>query len=656
MSDDRYNNPTPFQPQPSGYAGVDDFDEFEEATALVDLNALQNPTPQQLQGSPPPRQGFNPPPSFSDYSDDDEGGATQMVDLNALQGGAEIATSAPDYSAPAGGFEDVNSSEASTQFVSASSIQTGQQAYESQPPAPSEFATTAHSSVEAAQGTTQFLDINALTQGQGLGDAPSGMPQGEVGSIDQDHTLRGGYQFGPESIQQFGANTLIFAVTPDGLDVVLKRVWDQAPDSFPDWLITRVQQLNQIKHANLAEMNGLFTSTSGCWVELGRPKGVRLTHLLANGPKDPKVVKKWMKQVAAAITAVHTHSVLYGNLNPESIWIEEESSKVTLEPFDVLSFEDRGTLGMFGAPELQMPPDQRPVTPATDTYSFAAVTLMCLTGQVSPQALDSLQKMDKLKDALRDALNPDPTTRPTSFEPILKTLGSAGGFDPRLLVPIVAVLIVLVLGAVLLKKKPKPSTLPQTPVAVAGQEGTPTPDVAALDPLTLKTRVVAPGEVQTDERLKIETSYQLNPGVVVEEDGPHEPTEDEQKMAERERERAQQTLKDAPRADGPMEKQKAYKRVFESLVKIVKLEGALDASDKKMFETLAEDNFAREFYTSYITDVEKPLMQKSIGKARMPYSKLSKLDPYAKSGAFFERHKTPKFNVIVGEGSKKEKK
>ena len=672
MSDDRYNNPSPFQAQPSGFAGADDFDEFEEATALVDINALRNPPPQHAPA--PARQGFTPPPSFSDYSDDDEGGATQMVDLNALQGGAEIATSVPDYSTP-----EVPDYEASTQFVNINAMQAGpppshqpmapQHGYHSgpqpfaqpsgpqpfaQPSSPSEFATAAQPPV-TAEGTTQFLDINALSQGQGLGQgAPMG-PSGNVGPIEQDHTLRGGYQFGPESIQQFGANTLIFAVTPQGEDVVLKRVWDQSPDSFPDWLISRVQQLNQIKHKHLAEMNGLFTSSSGCWAELGRPKGVRLTHLLSNGPKDPKVVKKWMKQVAEAITAVHKHSVLYSSLSPESIWIEEDTGAVTLEPFDVLAFEDRGNLGVFGAPELQMPVDQRPVTPATDVYSFAAVTLMCLTGQVSPQSLESLQKMDKLKEALRAALSPDPNTRPTTFDPILKTLGSAGGFDTRLLVPIALVMMLMMIGVVVLKKKKKPAA-PQPPVATAGPTGEAPSNVAALDPLKLKARVVAPGEVETDERLKIETSYQLNPGQALDEDEPHEPTEDERKMADRERARAQGIIKDAPRAINDIEREKAYKNAFESLTKISKLEGALDASDKKMFRQLAEDDFARDLYISYIKEVEAPLMNKNIGKARMPYSKLSKLDPYAKSGAFFERHKNPKFNIIVGEGTKKVKK
>ena len=652
MSDDRFKQARQnlINQGQQAQTPFNDYDDSEEATAMVDISQFQSqPIPQAT-------PQFQPPPTFADYEDDDEG-ATQMVDLNSLQAGPDlhssVSTSAGFGAAqPSFGEAPVNALqvgqetdyEASTQFVNINELSAGPPAADMGAPA------VDYGAENPFEGSTQFVDLNALAQGQF--DGPS--MQGDASSIEQDHILNQGYQFTSESIQRFGDITLIFAQTPAGEDVVLKRVWEGSPDQIPDWLITRIQQLSQISHPRLASMNGMFTSSSGCWVQLGRPVGERLTYLIQQGTRTPGEVAKWMRQVADGLRAVHGYSILYANLTTDAIWVDEASGKITLEPFDVLTFENRGALGQFGPPELQLPPEQRAVTPATDVYSFAAVILYCLTGQVTPQALESLQKKDKLKEALREALNPDPTARTTTLDPIVKALGGAGGLDKRLLIPVVLVAMVFMVVAIMFSGGGG-GEQPTTPQPLP-------PDVANAnkpDPMAIKPRVIPPGEIQTDPRLKIETSYQLNP--VKEEEGAQaqtkEPTEADLKEAEKQREIARQKFEDAPKVGRDMREQ-YYKRAFKALAKAVKLQGKMTTDDKALFQKFLEDKYARQIHGSYVDQISKRLKNDGITAAKMPYRSLVEMDPNAKASVFFESNKRAKVEVIKGKGKqpKKEEK
>lgn len=643
MSDDRFKQARRSlmnQPQ------VPQYEESEDATAMVDLSTLQAGGPQ-----------FQPPPN---YGGSDEG-ATQLVDLNALQAGPPAGYGAapatpsfggappmPSFGAtPAdqsggvvigdgGGVADY---EASTQFVDLNALQAGAGAppMAAAPPPVADYGASAGGGGQAFEGSTQFLDINALAQGQFQGPQ---LQASDLQPVEQDQALHNDFSYGPESIQRYGDITLIFATNKQGKEVVLKRVWEGSPHTLPDELLSRIQLLQGIKHPKLAGMYGMLMANSGCWVELQRPVGVRLTHVLQQGVKDERTVAKWMKQVAEGIKVVHNHSILYGALTTDAIWLDEATGKIMLEPFDVLVFENRGNLGVFGAPEMNMPPNQRPVTPATDVYSFAAVTLAALTGQVSPQALESL-KNAKLKAALGAALSPDPTTRATIPEPIVQALGGGGGLDKRVLIPVVALMVVLLLVVVMMSGGGGEQN--------ANQPTLPAEATQPLDPMALQPRPVAPGEIQIDERLKIETSYQLNPlpqsADEEEQKANVEPSEDDIRRANERVEQGYAQLEAGNKSD-PQARPAYHKKAFQALTEAVRIKGKMGSKEEELWKTLMADEGARRSLASAIDEVETALKKDGMTSAQMNYRVLTRMHPKATAGKFFEKNNQAKAILV----------
>lgn len=640
MSDDRFKQARRSlmnQPQ----AGMPQYEDSEDATAMVDLNALQAGGPQ-----------FQPPPNYSnDYSQDE--GATQLVDLNALQAGPPAAAPPPMSSgfgvAPAdqssgvmiGDGRSVADFEASTQFVNLDALQAGPPAAAPPMGAPPMGAPPVadYGAGPVHEGSTQFLDINALAAGQFSGPQ---IQASDLQPVEQDQALLNDFTFGTESIQRYGDITLIFATNKrTKKEVVLKRVWEGSPHSLPDELLSRIQLLKEIKHPKIAEMYGMLMAGSGVWAELQRPPGMRLTHILQQGPKDERVVAKWMKQVADGLQAVHDRSILYGSLTTDAVWLDEQTGKVMLEPFDVLVFENRGNLGVFGAPELNIPPQQRPVTPATDIYSFAAITLAAITGQVSPQALETL-KNEKLKAALGAALGPDPTTRTTLPAPILQAMGG-GGLDKRLLIPVAALVMVMMLVVVVMS------------MGGGGEgeqpAGPPVVNTPPIDPMSIQPRIVPPGEVQLDERLKIETSYQLNPPPSQDDDVVKEPTADDIALADKRLAEARDKFKTAKTAKKEYEV-KLFKDAFIALTESSRLRGKMSSDDKELWDEIMENKTAREILGEEIAQVDKRLRNDGIVAALNPYRALSRMHPQAKAAKFFEKNNKAKTIVVSGKDDK----
>ena len=209
------------------------------------------------------------------------------------------------------------------------------------------------------EGNTQFVDLNQLMASSPQAttmpmDAVSVAGQMGAGGVSpaQDNLLAQTYQFGPEAVQQYGTNTLIFARNQQGQDIVLKRIWEGTFDQIPERVRAKLAQLGLLQHPGVTRMHGMFASPSGCWVELERPLGARLSFVLQSGPpQTPEQVAAWAKPVSEALALIHNQELIYGNMTSEAIWVDAASGQVKLEPFDVLAFVDRSSeMGPFAPP------------------------------------------------------------------------------------------------------------------------------------------------------------------------------------------------------------------------------------------------------------------------------------------------------------------
>jgi len=590
--------------------------------------------------------------------------ATEMVDMTQM----------PDFSQPppqqhdaaplvigSGSMGDTGDFEASTQFVNIADLAAGPPAGPGPGPGPGQSVGV------ASADATQMVDINAFQSGPVVDHGGGGeestqfvqlealqqgamAPQGSnVGAIEQDPMLRNHYQFGAQDIQRFGQHTLIFAQnTASGQAVVLKRIWEGDPSQMPGWMRQRVQQLENIRHPKLAAMNGSFVSNSGAWVELQRPPGARLTNMLQQqGPQPEAVIFPLMTQAIEVIETVHANQVLYANLTTDAIWVNE--GQVMLEPFDALMFEHRGDLGPYGAPEMRMPPEQRPVTPATDVYSLAMVTIASCKGAPDPSLIAHFGDAS-VQTALAQALEPNFQARAGDFSALKAAMGGgkaakAGpNIDPKqLILGAVTLIALLGVGSMFLPSSGNQGQA-ENPSASLPQR----PEVPQKEPKTS-----APGKVVDDERIAIVTSYQFNPPSEDDQDGSKEEIEqDLDKAAELVKEAKDKF--NAAKKYSKNDAREEYRNAMFDLRKAVDLEGTYSEENRALLAEFLARGEVLEYWEERNKLVEERLLESNEGGAATAYRTLTAINPEANSIDFFEKNKKFKVELIKGGGSSAE--
>ncbi|RDV39953.1 hypothetical protein DV096_05155 [Bradymonadaceae bacterium TMQ3] len=635
MSDDRFKQARRSlidranQRQQGGDGGFES--DADDKTQMVDLNALQ--------GGPEPQ--FAPPPTFEGPSDE----ATQLFELPPdMMGGQghdndHITSSAPDYggysrpaaqpAAPApsmggsGGHqvyigEDASGYEGSTQFVNIADFAEQAAHY------------TPEQQAAGYDGNTQFVDVNALMAGA---ESSGGDP------IENDQDLQRGYVFTPDAIQR-GDITLIFAQNQLGRPVVLKRVWEGPAEHMSTPLRQRIAQLHALRHPNLVPMNGMFVSRSGMWVEIDRPEGTRLTQIIQQqGAQAPEQVIAWLKAVSDVLETIHSQQLAYANLTTDAVWITPQGNAM-VEPFDMLRFEDRGGLGAFGPPEMQFPPAQRQLSPATDVFSLAAVATAALTGLPLDSSRLGQLSDQKLAQALQTALNPDPTQRqqtPFEFAASLKSGGGSGGLDMKVVIGGVAALMMLGLVAMMFmgdsSQPPPPQQQPQQQqqAAAPAEPGTPAPAANSADPAAAQPNapdVPLPGTIVVDQRLTISQSFKQNPPA----SGPTEITEDQ---FDELRAQARELKADGDKARRS-EQFESYRPALEAITQVIRAQNVPAEDDLALWREIYNNGEIKDYVKDLRERVEADLDKGLVSQARRNYEDLSAVDPSASADDFIQ--------------------
>jgi hypothetical protein len=661
----------------------DDFHE-DEKTLMVNVDELQG-SPQSSGGQPPPQppQGQSRRNSGgrgagqgggSGRQDDFADAATQMVDIHDLDGAppgpqhVEESTephreafspgpSAPSSPPPATGGQQVfapggdSGHEGKTDFINISDF--AQQG--------NEFAPDSNSA--GYEGKTAFIQIDAL---QGAQQQPSAPPQQAQGTIANDQMLRQAYQFGPESIQQ-GEVTLIFAQNPLGRQVVLRRVWEGNHAQMPPDVRQRVAQLDTLEHPRLVKLNGVVATQSGLWADLQKPEGYRLSAVLQqHGPQDKENVIIWLKQIAEVLDEIHASELLYANLTPDAVWIQEDNS-IMLEPFDLLSFEKRGDLGEFGAQELKRPPSDRVLSPATDIFSLASIGAAAVTGL--PFHAEKLANLEDQKFAkkLQKGLKPNPAERPQKATELTDQF-KVGGFsldqlslDPAELdIKVVAAIAVVLLGGFAgymywdAQQAQKAAQQRAQQAAIAQQQAPPgqeeggsaatgapgeeagTPDGADGEAGGAGA-IAPPGAVEADARLNIVSSYQKNPPV---EDTEAELSGEEATAEARKlRAAARKRISEAKDLRSDEVRRDEYTAALEDVTTAIRLNGGQPTDDdQQILDDLTSERLVREYRDDLRERIDEAIAKGAVSDARRSYKRLYTIDHRAKAVDFFNRH------------------
>lgn len=672
----------------------DSFDDgFEdEATAMVDLNSMDRP-----QGDQKPQ--FGPPPNFSQAGDastemfsieeygDPAGqpGASGSVQMPGSHSGQSQHPPPPTYPGQNAGQQhqqgQYQQGQQQQQFGQANQSQQipgqqqpGQQQQGGYDQGPSGQQMVIGGGASDFEGATQFLNISELADGAhhvapdeeavgydgntqfvnlaelqaGAGVAATG------GGVENDQVLRQSYQFGPENIQQ-GEFTLVFAVNQMGRQVVLKRVWEGDVNSMPAELRQRVAALDPIRHPRLINLNGMLATSTGAWVEFNQPTGYRLTDVLAqNGPQPKEQVVAWIKQAAEVLDKIHQFQFVYANMDTNAIWVQDDGS-ILLEPFDVLTFENRGNLGPFGPPELSVPPEQRQVSPATDVYSLSALMIAALTGlPLNLQAYESLDK--KLSSVALQGLSQNPAERQPTPGHFAAELDKGGlpELNMKMIIGIAAVMGILLLGAMFYQQeeakkaramraqadaaaaaKASEKDPNADPATVAGTESATNSGTNQAEAVAVKP-VDAPGPVEADPRLEIKTSFVKNPVIDEEEDVVVDPEE-----IEAMRKAAREEVKGIKRLTDKARREK-YGEALKLMAKVQRLRGELSEEDQKFVSDLFDESDVKKIRRENLDAVLGALKEDNLTSAKLQYQRLELVDADAVDKQFFSRNKAAK--------------
>jgi len=498
------------------------------------------------------------------------------------------------------------------------------------------------------EGNTQLVDLEALTE-------DSGRRKRSV-AIEDDEILQTAYDFRPRDIVRDDVN-LIYAHNSAGEAVILRQVWSGDADAMPTGLRERINQLDELRVPNLITLNGMLIAESGAWVELDSPTGRRMSEILnTEGPQPPERVVGWIRSVGRGLATLHDHGLVYAHLTPDAVWIDEEDNAI-LEPFDVCALENRGDLGQFGPPEMNIHDDNRSLSPATDVYSLAAVTLAGITGiPLDPERVAAIES-EAITRAVRDAVVDAPRERTQSVDRFVDQLGTGGeslfeglhpaAIDFKVLLAITAALMGVTTGILYLVKgtsSSQPAPDRSGGAAAAGDE-TPAESEAAPadDPASAEddgaepdneqepaATAEAPGPVASDSRLTVETSYRSNPPLEADDH-----VDDLSGKLDELRQKAGQRRTTAEKLEATARKQK-LRAALEAVTEAIRLQGD-DVADEDLTlkSELQQTELMRNYRRKLVRGVYDNLKDGSIANARIQYQNLRAIDPTATAGSFF---------------------
>ena len=160
-------------------------------------------------------------------------------------------------------------------------------------------------------------------------------------------------------------------------------------------------------------------------------------------------VVRWLAQAAEAITVLHAHDVVHGDIKPANLVLDGRGRVVVVDlgSSSVPGHVGRGGTPGFRAPELS---DGAVPTRANDVYGLAATAFALLTGAAPAGVLPSWHDIAPgqaavLEAALRAGLTVDPARRPATPGEFVERLRA--GWGDRVPTGVTTVLLTDVVGS-----------------------------------------------------------------------------------------------------------------------------------------------------------------------------------------------------------------
>ncbi|OGV64380.1 MAG: hypothetical protein A3K19_09465 [Lentisphaerae bacterium RIFOXYB12_FULL_65_16] len=220
-----------------------------------------------------------------------------------------------------------------------------------------------------------------------------------------------------------GMATLSLAVTPEGKQVVLRRL---LPMNVLNWPLrqgfiqgTRIraaitphpQIVDSIEYGFLGDVSakgvlgdGFVGRLLSSWVPceiIEYVDGVNLKNLMQK--RDPDVNKytfEILRQAAAGLAHLHGKGYMHMDVKPENLMVHklENGMEVKLTDFDLSRPAEKKKLESTGGTELYVPPEQlveKIISPASDVFAFGVMAYSLITGKMPFQGTTELERKQR---------------------------------------------------------------------------------------------------------------------------------------------------------------------------------------------------------------------------------------------------------------------
>ena len=212
-------------------------------------------------------------------------------------------------------------------------------------------------------------------------------------------------------------------------------------ERFLNKFIKEAHTLSQLDHSNIIRVLDIFKENNTAYYVMDFIEGSSLEDIVnLRGALSESVAIDYIKQVASALDYIHHHYINHLDVKPANIMIRRSDNKAVLIDFGVSKqYDEQGDqtsttpvgISHGYAPMEQYTADGvKNFSPQTDIYSLGATLYNLLIGMIPPmpyQVLDGGINIpnnvsQKLADAIRKAMQPNRSKRPTNISAFISLL------------------------------------------------------------------------------------------------------------------------------------------------------------------------------------------------------------------------------------------
>lgn len=184
-------------------------------------------------------------------------------------------------------------------------------------------------------------------------------------------------------------------------------------------LIEEAQAMWSLHHYEIPSVHDLVELEDGSYaLIMSYIPGPTIAQIVEKrGPIDPEHVAWIAQRILNALSFIHHHGVVHGDVKPQNVIVQPEIHTVALVDFGLAMIKPNKDSAAKGYTDFFAPPEQMaagPLLPQTDFYSLGMTMIYALTGKV--ECLARKQVPDSVPEPLcafiRRLIVRDPLSRP----------------------------------------------------------------------------------------------------------------------------------------------------------------------------------------------------------------------------------------------------